>query len=719
MVTSSSPSRRRGGSTNRTLHPNSRPPPDHDQDIDGSESNRASIHSLHSIHDSNPQREAPHHQLADSESEEGDDNDDNDNDDDDSQETAADSGSSIRRPKAIDDDNDAASIASTRSDQSEEAAGLVSRLSGESDREQRRAKYEGRGGNFKGAPRPNKLIDEEGFGAEADAQDGDDEGLASGLAGDDDFEGRQSLIGRNGFVDRRGTAGRVRRKGVPSRVWAIAREALPTLVLSLFSLVFSGELLVHLARWPAFIKVDKLFILIPILLNMKGNLEMNLSLRMSTSANIGELDIRRTRETLIKGNMALLQVQALIVSSFAGILAFALGVITPQTEVKAPVDKAPTPTTPESAMVESVVRSAFSALRLRSQTRRSIGGAAAPGTALEPRRIIHHHPKPPSDPALRLRNGYFEFVLVIATGMLSASLSSAILGSFMCALVVVSRRLGANPDNIASPLAASLGDLTTLTLLGLFASSLMHFEGTFLATVILAGLAVACIACLIVTYRNAYVRELLTSGWVPLLVAMFVSSGAGLVLDTYVGRYQGFALLAPVMAGLPGACAAIFASRITTALHSGKGASMLRKASKAADVGGVAGILASIRAVLSIPPIEGWLVPLTLLSIGVTIKVAFILLVRASGQMTFGVPFAVAFCCGSVAATTFALLLSHCVCLFLWSRDYDPDIYCLPYVSSTVDVVGQTLLVVAFKLATSMGDEITAVVNAGAGHGGA
>jgi solute carrier family 41 len=98
---------------------------------------------------------------------------------------------------------------------------------------------------------------------------------------------------------------------------------------------------------------------------------------MSTSANIGELDSRQTRETLIFGNLALLQVQALIVSLFAGILAFILGIGRPG-EVKE----------------ESVVR------------------------RLWPRRVIHSHPK--VDATLRLRNSYFEFVLVIATAMLSA-----------------------------------------------------------------------------------------------------------------------------------------------------------------------------------------------------------------------------------------------------------------------------------------------------------
>lgn len=540
---------------------------------------------------------------------------------------------------------------------------------------------------------------------------------------DDEYETHASLLGTAGFVDRRGTASRLAARSTFSRFWEIAREALPTLIVSVLSLMFSGELLVHLARWPVFQKVDKLFILIPILLNMKGNLEMNLSLRMSTSANIGELDVRRTRETLIRGNLALLQVQALIVSMFAGVLAFVLGVVTPDPQVDVPASSpapiTPHKQTPENALISSIVRSAFSAVTLRNR-RRSLASAGSQPTAswLQKRRIIHHHPKPPSDPALRLRNGYFEFVLVIATGMLSASLSSAILGSFMCALVVMARRAGANPDNIASPLAASLGDLTTLTLLGLLASSLVHFEGTFLATVILAAMAVACIACFVVTYRNAYVRELLTSGWVPLLIAMFISSGAGLVLDNFVGRYQGFALLAPVISGLPGACAAIFASRITTGLHSGKGATLLRASSKAGSAGGVRGMLASIRSIMAIPPIEGWLVPISLLTMGVGIKSTFIILIRVSGQMTFGWIFAVSFVGASVAANLFALYLAHVICLVLWSRDYDPDIYCLPFVSSIVDVVGQSLLVMTFTVATGLGDHITAAVNAGAGHGG-
>jgi solute carrier family 41 len=361
---------------------------------------------------------------------------------------------------------------------------------------------------------------------------------------------------------------------------------------------------------------------VPILLNLKGNLEGNQSLRMSTSANIGELDSRRTRETLIFGNLALLQVQALIVSLFAGILAFILGI------------GGPGP------------------------------GEVKPGSITKrflPRRVIHHRPK--VDATLRLRNGYFEFALVIATAMLAASLSSAILGSFMCALIVIARQAGLNPDNIASPLAGSLGDLLTLSLLGLIGSFLVRFEGTVLASLILLGLFVACFTCFIVTYRNAYVRELLSSGWIPLLIAMFISSGAGLVLDAFVQKYEGFALLTPVVTGLPGACSAIFVSRISTSLHSGK---KLQSSPTSSSSSRLRRFFADYQLT------EGWLVPCTLFSIGLTVMVIFVLFVRVTGQMNFGWPFCLSFVLLSAIGVSASLAISHIITLALWRRDYDP-----------------------------------------------
>lgn len=133
--------------------------------------------------------------------------------------------------------------------------------------------------------------------------------------------------------------------------------------------------------WTSFQRVPELFILVPILLNLKGNIEMNLAARFSTSANIGELDIRLTRQTLVFGNLALLQVQALLVSLLAGLIAFILGLLS---------------------------------------------RVSTPASTTE-------------------IGGYFECVTVLVASMLAAGLSSAVVGSFMCALVVLSRKWRINP----------------------------------------------------------------------------------------------------------------------------------------------------------------------------------------------------------------------------------------------------------------------------------
>ena len=55
--------------------------------------------------------------------------------------------------------------------------------------------------------------------------------------------------------------------------------------------------------------------------------------------------------------------------------------------------------------------------------------------------------------------------LLCASSLVTATLASLILGSVMAAVVVCSRKCNVNPDNVATPIAASLGDITTLALL--------------------------------------------------------------------------------------------------------------------------------------------------------------------------------------------------------------------------------------------------------------
>jgi cation transporter-like permease len=68
----------------------------------------------------------------------------------------------------------------------------------------------------------------------------------------------------------------------------LAGEVLAELKVSQSRPASSSRELIHncvLQTWPVFLRVEELFILVPILLNLKGNLEMNLAARFSTSVS--------------------------------------------------------------------------------------------------------------------------------------------------------------------------------------------------------------------------------------------------------------------------------------------------------------------------------------------------------------------------------------------------------------------------------------------------
>src|SRR5712671_6039035 len=75
--------------------------------------------------------------------------------------------------------------------------------------------------------------------------------------------------------------------------------------------------------------VNELIAIVPVILNLKGNIEMNLSARLGTASNMGDLDIPSVRNSLILGNLALLQVQAAVVSFIAACVSFLLSRIIP------------------------------------------------------------------------------------------------------------------------------------------------------------------------------------------------------------------------------------------------------------------------------------------------------------------------------------------------------------------------------------------------------
>lgn len=74
-----------------------------------------------------------------------------------------------------------------------------------------------------------------------------------------------------------------------------------------------------------FQSISELFILVPALLGLKGNLDMCLASRLSTQANLGRMTSRADVIHMIIGNIALVQVQATVASFIVALFAISVG----------------------------------------------------------------------------------------------------------------------------------------------------------------------------------------------------------------------------------------------------------------------------------------------------------------------------------------------------------------------------------------------------------
>lgn len=263
----------------------------------------------------------------------------------------------------------------------------------------------------------------------------------------------------------------------------------------------------------------------------------------------GDLDNRATRRQLILGNLSLLQVQGILVSCVAAALSFLIGLVLPSPETSSGMPSGNDFDGSESPLKASA-KIAYTLFRL------------------VPRGRQPHHP--PSTRPSPNASGPREFLIMLVIGQTAASGSSLILGSFMCALVLLCRYFKLNPDNIAPAVASALGDLLTLSLFGLSSHFIYPLPiGGLIAVQV--GYLIIFIVSFYLTLRNPRIKGLLREGWTPLLSAMVISSGTGMILDTFVARYRYYAMVSIAQDGIPGSVGSVYISRLSTALHEAQG----------------------------------------------------------------------------------------------------------------------------------------------------
>ena len=115
--------------------------------------------------------------------------------------------------------------------------------------------------------------------------------------------------------------------------WKAFKQLIIPFLLAGLGNVSAGVVLDYVQHWPSFTDIRQFLILIPALLGLKGNVEMTLASRLSTHANLGNLNAFSDIKELVVGNMALVQCQASTVGIIAPIVTILLSLMSSATRL--------------------------------------------------------------------------------------------------------------------------------------------------------------------------------------------------------------------------------------------------------------------------------------------------------------------------------------------------------------------------------------------------
>ncbi|XP_047037031.1 solute carrier family 41 member 1-like isoform X2 [Helicoverpa zea] len=415
--------------------------------------------------------------------------------------------------------------------------------------------------------------------------------------------------------------------GKEERWWNTLMQVAVPFFIAGCGTIGAGLVLGTVRDWDVFINVSAIFVLVPSLSGLKGNLDMCLASRLSTQANLGNMKSSREVISMVVGNISLVQVQAIVAATVVSIFAIVVNTITD----------------------------------------RAINGSYV--------------------------------LLLVASAVFTATTTCFVLDFVMVMVIYGSHKFKVNPDNVATPLAASIGDIVSNTVLAVTAQYM--YEQIQIS--LWQPIALMCVyysllpLWVFIVWRNKYTKKVLTSGWTPVISALFISGIGGIVLDKAVDHYRGYEVFQPIVNGIGGNLVCVQSSRLATHLHQTA----------------IPGELPENTRLVEWP----WK---TLFYGTAAAKVARMLLILAlfgqiifmvvadfvyQGMVTLQVPFGITYLMCSLLQVMVLLYLAYMLVHLMWKKKKDPDNAAIPYLTALGDLLGSVFLGLTFVILSLFGME--------------